>query len=291
MKNREWLKRLPMDLLMDIIGGLIYAVGLNSFANPNDIAPGGMSGVAVILNYLFDFPRGITIFCVNSPLLLLAWRFLGHDFTLHSLKTILVWSVLVDVVAPYLPAYAGDKILAALFGGVCIGIAVVLVFLRGSTTGGTDIVSRLLQRRWPFMPIGKMMIAVDAVIVAASMIVFKNIETGLYALISIFVAGSVIDTIMGGQNTGRMVLVVSDRYTEIAQDIIAQMGRGATLLNATGAYSGAERKVVLCAVRNNEYPRLRELIRQHDPQAFLITTNVNEVLGEGFASLNAKNLI
>ena len=98
MKNREWLKRLPMDLLMDIIGGLIYAVGLNSFADPNDIAPGGMSGVAVILNYLFDFPMGITIFCVNIPLLLLAWRFLGHNFTLHSLKTILVWSVLVDVV-------------------------------------------------------------------------------------------------------------------------------------------------------------------------------------------------
>lgn len=99
MKNREWLRRLPMDLLMDIVGGLIYAVGLNCFANPNDIAPGGMSGVAVILNYLFEIPMGITIFCVNIPLLLLAWRFLGHEFTLHSLKTILVWSVLVDVVA------------------------------------------------------------------------------------------------------------------------------------------------------------------------------------------------
>ena len=98
MKNREWLRRLPMDLLMDIVGGLIYAVGLNCFANPNDIAPGGMSGVAVILNYLFEIPMGITIFCVNIPLLLLAWRFLGHEFTLHSLKTILVWSVLVDVV-------------------------------------------------------------------------------------------------------------------------------------------------------------------------------------------------
>ena len=110
MKNREWLRRLPMDLLMDIVGGLIYAVGLNCFANPNDISPGGMSGVAVILNYLFEIPMGITIFCVNIPLLLLAWRFLGHEFTLHSLKTILVWSVLVDVVAPYLPAYAGDKI-------------------------------------------------------------------------------------------------------------------------------------------------------------------------------------
>ena len=228
MKNREWLRRLPMDLLMDIVGGLIYAVGLNCFANPNDIAPGGMSGVAVIL--------------------------------------------------------------AALFGGVCIGIAVALVFLRGSTTGGTDIVSRLLQRRWPFMPIGKTMIAVDAVIVVASMVVFKNIETGLYALIAIYVSGSVIDTIMGGQNTGRMVLIVSDEHTAIAKGIMEKMGRGATLLNATGAYSGAERHVVLCAVRNNEYPRLRELIRQYDPKAFLITTNVNEVLGEGFASLNAKNL-
>ena len=256
MKNREWLRRLPMDLLMDIVGGLIYAVGLNCFANPNDIAPGGMSGVAVILNYLFEIPMGITIFCVNIPLLLLAWRFLGHEFTLHSLKTILVWSV----------------------------------FLRGSTTGGTDIVSRLLQRRWPFMPIGKTMIAVDAVIVVASMVVFKNIETGLYALIAIYVSGSVIDTIMGGQNTGRMVLIVSDEHTAIAKGIMEKMGRGATLLNATGAYSGAERHVVLCAVRNNEYPRLRELIRQYDPKAFLITTNVNEVLGEGFASLNAKNL-
>ena len=150
--------------------------------------------------------------------------------------------------------------------------------------------SRLLQRRWPVMPIGKTMIAVDAVIVAASMVVFKNIETGLYALIAIYVSGSVIDTIMGGQNTGRMVLIVSDEHTAIAKGIMEKMGRGATLLNATGAYSGAERHVVLCAVRNNEYPRLRELIRQYDPKAFLITTNVNEVLGEGFASLNSKDL-
>ena len=220
MLNRDWKKRLPMDLAMDILGGLIYALGLNCFCSPNDIAPGGMSGVAVIVNYLFDFPMGITIFCINIPLLLLAWRYLGHEFTLHSLKTIVVWSVLVDLVEPYLPAYAGDKILAALFGGVSIGIAVALVFLRGATTGGTDIVSRLLQRRWPFMPIGKMMIAVDAVIVAASIIVFRNIETGLYALISIYVAGSVIDTIMGGQNTGRMVLVVSEEHTAIAKGIM-----------------------------------------------------------------------
>ena len=103
MKNREWLRRLPMDLLMDIVGGLIYAVGLNCFANPNDIAPGGMSGVAVILNYLFEIPMGITIFCVNIPLLLLAWRFLGHEFTLHSLKTILVWSVPVSYTHLTLP--------------------------------------------------------------------------------------------------------------------------------------------------------------------------------------------
>ena len=197
-------------------------------------------------------------------------------------------AILPGVAAGYL--LNGMSLLAMTVGGFIAGIAVALVFLRGSTTGGTDIVSRLLQRRWPFMPIGKTMIAVDAVIVVASMVVFKNIETGLYALIAIYVSGSVIDTIMGGQNTGRMVLIVSDEHTAIAKGIMEKMGRGATLLNATGAYSGAERHVVLCAVRNNEYPRLRELIRQYDPKAFLITTNVNEVLGEGFASLNAKNL-
>ena len=290
MGQKEWLKRLPMDLLMDIVGGTIFAIGLNCFASPNDIAPGGVSGIAVILNYLFDVPLGASILGINIPLLILAWLYLGHDFTLHTLKTLLVQSVIVDSIAVYLPAYSGDKILAALFGGVCIGLGISLVFLRGSTTGGTDIVSRLLQRRWPYMPIGKTMILVDAVVVAASMVVFRNIETGLYALISIFVSGSVIDTVMGGQNTGRMVLIVSDNHTAIAQGIMEKMGRGATLLNATGAYSGAERKVVLCAVRNNEYPRLRELIKQCDPQAFLITTNVNEVLGEGFVSLDAKNL-
>ena len=290
MGKKEWLKRLPMDLLMDIVGGTIFAIGLNCFASPNDIAPGGVSGIAVILNYLFDAPLGASILGINIPLLILAWLYLGHDLTLHTLKTLLVQSVIVDSIAVYLPAYSGDKILAALFGGVCIGLGISLVFLRGSTTGGTDIVSRLLQRRWPYMPIGKTMILVDAVVVAASMVVFRNIETGLYALISIFVSGSVIDTVMGGQNTGRMVLIVSDNHTAIAQGIMEKMGRGATLLNATGAYSGAERKVVLCAVRNNEYPRLRELIKQCDPQAFLITTNVNEVLGEGFVSLDAKNL-
>lgn len=289
MNDRKWKKRLPMDLAVDVLGGIIYAVGMNCFCSPNDIAPGGVSGIAVIFNYLFEIPMGVSILALNIPLLILAWLYLGRSLTIYTLKTLLVQSVLVDVISPYLPAYTGDTILSALFGGIAIGVGVAVVFLRGSTTGGTEIVSWLLQRKWPFLPIGKIIILVDAIVVVASMAVFKNIESGLYALISIYVIGSVVDTILGGQNTGRMVLIVSDRYTEIARDIIETMGRGATLLNASGAYSGAERRVVMCAVRSTEYPLLRDLIKRHDPQAFLITSNVSEILGEGFAPLNEKN--
>lgn len=284
------LRRLPMDILFDLVGGFIFAVGLNCFTNPNQIAPGGVSGVSVILNHLFGLPLGAVIFGINIPLLLLAWRFLGRDFTLRTLKTLAIQSVVVDQIAARLPVYQGDMILAALFGGLCIGFGIALIFLRGSTTGGTDIVSRLIQLRWPFVPIGRAMLAVDAVVVAASMIVFRNIEVGLYALINIFVSSRVIDAVMGGINTGRMILIVSEQYMAISQQIMEKMGRGATLLEASGAYSGEGRKVVLCAVRNNEYPRLKEIVREADPHAFLITTNVTEVLGEGFASLNQKNL-
>ena len=284
------LRRLPMDILFDLVGGFIFAVGLNCFTNPNQIAPGGVSGVSVILNHLFGLPLGAVIFGINIPLLLLAWRFLGRDFTLRTLKTLAIQSVVVDQIAVRLPVYQGDMILAALFGGLCIGLGVAMIFLRGSTTGGTDIVSRLIQLRWPFVPIGRAMLAVDAVVVAASMIVFRNIEVGLYALINIFVSSRVIDAVMGGINTGRMILIVSEQHMAISQQIMEKMGRGATLLEASGAYSGEGRKVVLCAVRNNEYPRLKEIVREADSHAFLITTSVTEVLGEGFAALNEKNL-
>lgn len=290
MNKKFSFSRLAGDILFDILGGIFFAVELNCFTNPNGIAPGGVSGVAVMLNHLFNLPLGSVIFAINIPLLILAWFYLGHSFALHSLKTILIQSLVIDGLGLYLPAYTGDHILAALFGGVCSGLAISLIFRRGSTSGGTDIISRLIQLRWPFMPIGRIMVCVDALVVISSMIVFWNIETGLYALIAIFVSGRVVDTIMGGVNMGRMVLVISEQHTEIARDIISEMNRGVTLLEAQGAYSGLGRKVVLCAVRITEYPRLQAIIKRHDPHAFLITTNVNEVLGEGFSSITDRNL-
>lgn len=290
MNKKNWKHRLPLDILVDILGGVSFAVALNCFTSPNGIAPGGVSGVAVMLNHLFSIPLGTTMLVINIPLLILAWFFLGHTFTLFTLKTILIQSVVVDVLALYLPAYQGDHILAALFGGVGMGLGVSLIFRRGSTTGGTDIVSRLIQRRWPFMRIGVVMVGVDALVVATSMIVFRNIETGLYALITIFVSGRVVDAVMGGVNMGRMALIISDQHDEIAKHIISDMHRGVTLLEASGAYSGTARRVLLCAVRISEYPQLQQIVKHHDPQAFLITTNVNEVLGEGFASINDQIL-
>lgn len=291
MKEKKLVaKKVTLDVIFDILCGIMFALGLNCFTSPNDIAPGGVSGIAVIMNHVFHIPMGVTIFGINIPLLILAWIYIGHGFTLCTLKTIFLQSMVVDLLAPYLPAYRGDHLLATLFGGVCIGFGVSLVFRRGSTTGGTDVISRLIQRRYPYMQIGVVMVGVDALVVVASMLVFRNIETGLYSLIAIFVSGRVIDMVMGGLNMGRLILIISEKYEEISRDIMDQMQRGVTLLQANGAYSGKERKVVLCAVRISEYPRVQQIVKEHDPHAFLITTNVNEVLGEGFTALDAERM-
>lgn len=284
------MRRVLADLLFDAIGSLIYAVGLSCFTAPARIAPGGVSGIAVILKQLFGVPLSVTTLALNIPLLLLAWRFLGRGFTLRTMKTVLIQTAVTQVVESYFPAYTGEPMLAALFGGVCIGVGLALVFQRGSTTGGTDIVSRLIQLRHRYLPIGKVMLLVDACVVAASVIVFRNLEIGLYALITIFASSRVMDTILAGVNRGRLMLIISDRNDLITTDIMDKLQRGVTILNGRGAYSGLPKNVLMCAVRISEYPRVTEFVRQHDPDAFIITTEASEIRGEGFAGVTDEQI-
>lgn len=278
------------DLLADLFCGLMFAIGLCCFTHPNRIAPGGVSGVAVLLNYLFHIPLGVSILGINVPLLILSRIHIGRRFAGRSLVTILIESFLVDLLTPVLPAYRGDSLLASIFGGVCIGLGIASVFRRGSTTGGTDIVSRLIQIRYPYMQIGMLMFVVDSAVVAASIVTFRRLETGLYSVLAVFVTGRIVDFIMGGANMGRMIIIISNEHHAIAAAIMDQMHRGATLLEGSGAYSGTPSKVVLCAVRISEYPRVHQIVRDLDPHAFLITTNVNEILGEGFTTIGAERL-
>ena len=279
---KEKAKEFVLDLLYTVAGAVILAVGVSCFVGPAQIAPGGVSGLSILVNFLTDLPVGAVNLAFNIPLILLAWKFLGQRFTLRTLVTVLIQSVLMDVITLWIPVYTGERIMAALFGGVASGVGLALVFMRGSTTGGTDIVSRLLQLRYRHLSIGRLLFLVDVVVLLLSVAVFRNIEAGLYGMIAIFASGKVLDNILYGLDTGKVLLVVSGKNQEIAARIMETLKRGVTFLHGSGAWSGTERQVLLCAVRAQQCYRVEEIVRGVDKEAFVIVLEATEIAGEGF---------
>lgn len=281
-------KRTALDGLFYVMGSVLYALSVNIFTAPNQIAPGGVTGVATLLNFLWGAPIGTMILLVNLPLLIAAWFRLGKVFTVRTLIVTVLSSVIIDATAPFLPVFRGDKMLIALFGGVLAGAGLGLIYMRGATTGGTEVVARLLERKFRHIPIGRLILLVDALVVAASALVYRNVETALYAMVLIFVSTSLMDALVYGGDKGKMLLVMSKREQEIADAVLERMERGVTMLNATGAYTGGDRRVLLCAVRRSEMYELRSLVTDIDPGAFMIVVSTDEVLGEGFKNPSDK---
>lgn len=275
-----------IDVLYDLVGASIYAVAVHMFTAPNHIAPGGVTGIATLVNYLFSGAQiGTVSLIINIPLLMLSYRFLGKAMTMKTLKSVLIMALMMDFSGLFLPPYTDNPLLAALFGGVGIGAGLAIIFMRGATTGGTDIAARLLQLKYPHIPIGRAMMLVDCVVLGASFLVFGTLEAALYGLIAIFTCSRVLDSLLYGMDVGKMALVVSDKSEEISRQIIDQLDRGATLLAGKGAYSGQERYVVMSAVRKNEFHKLKKLVCEIDPSAFIIVAEVGEIMGEGFRSI------
>lgn len=287
---REKGKEFLLDILYDMAGGAVFAVGLGCFVGPAQIAPGGVSGISILVNYLLGIPVGTMNMAINIPLLLLAWRILGRKITLKTLRSVFIQSLMIDLCSLWLPVYQGDRIMAALFGGVAIGVGLAPVFMRGSTTGGTDIVSRLIQRRFRHVSIGKLIFLVDTMVLLLSVAVFQNIETGLYGMICIYTSNHILDGILYGLDTGKVVLVISQRYQEISRRVMDQLERGVTFLQGTGAWSGEEKRVLLCAVRSNQCILVEEIVRGIDPDAFLIVMEANEIVGEGFRPITSEKV-
>lgn len=289
MKNTsKKAKDILLNLGCDIAGSFLFAVAVQCFTSSNQIAPGGVTGISTILNYLFNLPIGILIFVLNVPLLAVGFKYFGKNFTLRTLVTIFIQSVMVDLCALFLPVYTGNKLLAALFGGIVMGAGLGLIFMRGSTTGGTDIVSRLLQRRFPHLQLGRTIFMCDLVVILLSAIAYRSIDSALYAIVTIFASSKIVDGILYGMDQGKLVYVFSSKSEQIAKDIITEVDRGVTLLDARGGYSGKETNVILCAVRNSEYHSLKEIAHRHDPNAFIIVTGTSEVRGEGFKAINSQ---
>ena len=285
--NKEKIKTLLGDLLFDIAGSLLIGMSVNFFTAPNHMAPGGVTGIATLINYLFGIPIGTMSFLINVPLMLIAFKYLGRRFSLYTLKSMTILSFAVDAVAVFmsltgLEGYSGDPLLASLMGGVLTGLGLALIFLRGSTTGGLDIVARLAKKKFPHISVGRLLFMADACVLISSVVIYGNIESGLCGLVCIFANSRMLDTVLYGGDKGKAIMIISDKSKEIATVINKDVRRGVTLLSGQGAYSEQERKIVLCAVRDNQYPAVKKVVHTIDPNAFIIVNTASEILGTGF---------
>ena len=285
--NTQKVKTLLADLLFDIAGGLLIGLSVNFFTAPNHMAPGGVTGIATLINYLAGIPIGTMSFLINVPLMIVAFRYLGRRFSIYTLKSMTILSLAVDLVAIAmeqlnLEGYNGDPLLASLMGGVLTGLGLAMIFLRGSTTGGLDIVARLAKKKFPHMSVGRLLFMADACVLISSVIIYGNIESGLCGLICIFTNSRMLDSVLYGGDKGKAIMIVSDKPREIAKAINNDVRRGVTLLSGEGAYSEQERKIVLCAVRDNQYPAVKKVVYSIDPNAFIIVNTASEILGTGF---------
>ncbi len=282
------IKEFAVDNVFYIIGCLLYALGVNVFAIPNNIAQSGITGLAIIINYLFpQCPVGLTGLILNVPLIILAWIFIGKAFTLKTLWTTVILSLCIDGVASVMSmglfgAYTGDKMLAALFCGAMCGAGIALIIVRGATSGGTDVLGRLLKKIWPHMTMGTMILVCDAAVVIAAAIVFGSVDSAMYAAILIFASSEVMDYILYGTGSGKMLYIFTKKGEDIATMITKTCRRGATIIEGKGGYTGETNELVICAARSHEIPKIRKKVKELDPESFIVLSEANEILGKGF---------
>lgn len=275
-------EKVRMVLLL-LMGAFIYGIGAASFVTPANIAPGGAVGIALMLNYLTGLPVGSLTFTINIPLLILAWQYLSRRFAVRTAFACFVCSVVLDyIITPNFPLYNGNRLFGSLYGGILIGIGMALIFIAGCSTGGTDIAGYLLQKKRPDISIGRALLILDGIILTFSIFVFHDVDAGLFGIASLYAETKVIDAILYGYDAGTQVSIITKSPHAIAQHIIADLDRSATIMSGKGAYSNQELSIVVCVVRRSEFSTLKSIIQDSDDKAFVIVTEATEVLGLGF---------
>ena len=282
MKSINW-KETGIDILVDILAGMVIAIGIYNFALNANFPVAGFSGMAIILYHLLGIPVGAGTILLNVPVAVFCYKFLGRTFFLKSVKTTIISSILMDYVSPLLPVYDGDRLLAALCIGVLTGLGYALIFMRGSSTGGQDFISMSIKKVKPHMTLGVITFVLDMLtILLGSVLVFKDVDGFIYGLIVTYLMATVMDRIMYGIDEGKMTLIVTDKGREVSGKIDEYLDRGSTIIKGTGSYTGQEKDIVMCASNNKEMYTIKRLARQVDPKSFTIIMESNEVVGEGF---------
>lgn len=279
--RKYFMFHLIKDLLGIVIGTTIVSVSINTMIVPNQIADGGVTGIAIILYYLFSWPISWTILLLNLPLFILGLRKVGRTFLVFSIVGVALFSATLSLTAN-LPVLTNDLLLAVIFGGVLSGIGMGIIFRSRGSLGGTDILAILLARTTSFS-VGQILLGIDAIIFLGVAILFRP-EMAMYAMIYMFIATRVVDLVQEGLSHSKAVMVITAHPQIIANEIMAKLERGVTFFQATGAFSGEDKQVVYCILNRAELSQFKEIIRKKDAKAFVAISEVPEVVGEGFSA-------
>jgi uncharacterized membrane-anchored protein YitT (DUF2179 family) len=291
MSERDKIKKKNIfDYIMIIIGSLIMAIGLMLFLLPNKVSAGGVSGISTILYHLFNLPAGVTMLAMNNPLFIIGVRVFGRKFgakTLWGIIWISLFSDFIDVVLK-IPPFTTDPILATLYGGLLLGVGLGIIMKGRGTTGGSDIIARILNKYF-HLSLGMSFMIIDTVIIISMGIIFKNIDLILFCLISLAISSKVVDMLVEGLTSERAITIISEKWEVISERIMDEVKRGVTGLDSVGMYSKKEKKTLYCVVATRQIEHIRRIVKREDPFAFVTITNVSIMQGEGFRERTTLN--
>ena len=273
------------------LASALYALSFDWFYVPNQLGFGGLTALGMILNHLSPaIPIGTSVLALNIPIFLLGWKFLGGHALVSSLFAMTATSLLVDLLAALYQFPAMDPMLASIFGGVTLGASLGIIFAKGATTGGTDLIARLLKLPFAWLPMGKLMLAVDLTMLLAVSAVFRSLESAMYGIIALYITTAVMDQVLYGLDRSKVAYIVTTNPRPMAAEIDRQLDRGVTYLHGEGSFSGQDKLVLMCAFKQRQIVPLKALVHALDPEAFLIVCDAHEVLGQGFRRYQKNSL-
>ena len=265
-----------------VLGCMIYSSAVCIFIAPNKITPGGITGIATVINYIFGVPSGLTVFLLNIPIIILGYISFGGNIIVKSAVGTVVLSGTLELCELFIPPFVTDKILAGVFGGILLGFGLSLVLFRGTTTGGIDIIAKVINKKFPHITVGRVFLILDALVVILSSAVYKTVESGLYSAIALYTASTVMDAVLYGADKGKIIYVISEKSAQICKEINTAAHRGVTRLPVKGGYTGNDMEMLMCTVRVQEVSGILRIINECDKTAFIIIAEAGEILGEGF---------
>lgn len=288
-EEKKSLKRRLLDYIVITAAALLYSVAISLFLDPNSLAPGGVTGVSIILNRVLKVPTGTWILIINIPILIVGmWKF-GWRFILSTMYCTALTSAFTNLLST-VGAVTEDPFLAAVAGGSLMAVSLGLIFRSGATSGGTDIIVKLLRIKFPHLKTGFLFLVLDALVVTASAFVFQNIDAALYAGVVVIINSILLDVVLYGRDSAKMMFIISDNYKQIAARMLEEMDIGVTYISGSGAYSGRDKEVIMCVMKKQRSHMAEEIIREEDPDAFMIVTSATEIYGEGYKNIFSPKL-